>query len=136
MAYWLLKTEPGDYSFADLLREKRTTWSGIRNAAALKNLRAVAKDDQLLLYHTGDEKAVVGTAKVVKPAYLPAGEKDPKAIAIDIAPVRALDRPVTLKQIKADPRFAEWQLIKIGRLSVVPTQRDQFEAILALGESD
>jgi predicted RNA-binding protein with PUA-like domain len=132
MAYWLLKTEPSDYSFADLLREKRVVWSGVSNAVALKNMRAMAKGDELLMYHTGDEKAVVGTATVAKPAYPDPAEEDPKLVAIDIVPGKALAKPVTLAAIKADARFAEWALVKIGRLSVVPTTKAQYDAILSM----
>ena len=133
MAYWLLKTEPSEYSFADLVREKRAVWSGVSNAAALKNMRAMGKGDEVLIYHTGDEKAVVGTAVIAKSAYPDPDEDDPKRVVADVAPKKALAKPVTLAAIKADPRFAEWGLVKIGRLSVVPTSKEQFLAILAMG---
>jgi len=133
MAYWLLKTEPSEYSFADLVHEKRAVWSGVSNAAALKNMRAMAKGDEVLIYHTGDEKAVVGTAAVAKAAYPDPNEKDAKLVVVDIAPRKPLAQPVTLATIKGDPRFAEWGLVKIGRLSVVPTTKEQFAAILAMG---
>ena len=133
MAYWLLKTEPSEYSFADLVREKRAGWSGVSNAAALKNMRAMAKGDEVLMYHTGDEKAVVGRAVVAKAAYPDPNEKNAKLVVVDITPRKPVGKPVTLAAIKADPRFAEWGLVKIGRLSVVPTTKEQFAAILALG---
>ncbi len=135
MSHWLLKTEPSEYSFADLVREKRTVWSGISNAAALKNLRAVKKGDDLLIYHTGDEKAVVGLAQVAREAYPDPSDPDPKHVVIDIIAKKPLPAPVTLATIKADKRFAEWALVKIGRLSVVPTTAEQFAAILKLAGS-
>ena len=134
MAYWLLKTEPSTYSFADLLREKRTVWSGVSNAAALINLRAMKIGDQLLVYHTGDEKAVVGLAKVVKAAYPDPNEDNPKLVAVDIEAEVPLKRPVTLAEIKGDARFAEWGLVKVGRLSVVPTTKEQWAAVMALAK--
>ncbi len=132
MAYWLLKTEPGTYSFDDLVRDKKTTWNGVSNAAALKNMRAMATGDDLLIYHTGDEKQVVGTARVTKAAYPDPAEKDERLVVIDLKPGKRLAKPVTLATIKADKRFAGWDLIRIGRLSVVPTTAPQFEAILEL----
>ena len=132
MAYWLLKTEPSDYSFADLQREKRVVWSGVSNAAALKNMRAMGKGDEVLIYHTGDEKAVVGLASVVKAAYPDPKQKDARLVVVDLAAKSALKKPVTLATIKGDVRFAEWGLVKIGRLSVVPTTKEQFEAVLKL----
>jgi predicted RNA-binding protein with PUA-like domain len=131
MACWLLKTEPSQYSFADLLREKRTTWSGVSNAAALQNIRAMAKGDQVLIYHTGDQRAVVGTGSIFKGPYT--AQPNTKLAVVDVAAGKALKRPVTLAQIKADRRFADWALLKIGRLSVVPTTPEQFAAILELG---
>ena len=135
MAHWLLKTEPSDYSFDNLLREKRVVWSGVSNAAALKNMRAMQPGDELLLYHTGSEKAIVGTATVLKGAYPYPKATNPKLLAIDIAAKDALPRPVTLGEIKKDSRFAQWGLVKIGRLSVVPTTPGQFAAILKMADS-
>ena len=132
MAYWLLKTEPGTYSFDDLVRDKKTTWNGVSSAAALKNMRAMAIGDELLIYHTGDEKQVVGTARVTKAAYPDPAEKDERLVVIDLKAGKSLAKPVTLATIKADKQFAGWALIRIGRLSVVPTSAAQFEAILEL----
>ena len=132
MAYWLVKSEPSDYSFNDLTKEGHTTWSGVKNAAAQKNMRAMQSGDQVLFYHTGDEKAVVGLAKVVTAAYPDKQDKSGKAVVVELAAVRSLSKPVTLAAIKADPRFKEWGLVKIGRLSVVPTTAADFKAVLAL----
>lgn len=125
MNYWLLKTEPSDYSFDDLLKELNTTWTGVSNALALKHLRSIQKGDTLLIYHTGNEKSVVGTARVTK--------ADPRGGAIGIEPGQRLKNPVSLATIKSDKRFSAWPLVTIGRLSVVPTTPVQFQAILELG---
>lgn len=132
MAHWLLKTEPSTYSFDDLVREKSTTWNGVSNAAALKNLRATKVGDHVFIYHTGDEKQVVGTATVVKAAYPDPAENDDKLVVIDLRAGKPLKTPVTLAQIKADRRFAGWDLIRIGRLSVVPTSPEQWAAVMEL----
>jgi predicted RNA-binding protein with PUA-like domain len=120
MARWLLKTEPSTYSFADLQREKKATWDGISNAAALKNLRTMKKGDTLFIYHTGDERAVVGIAEVTSKPYPDPKEDNEKLVVVDLKPKKALARPVTLDTIKSDKAFAGWDLLRIGRLSVVP----------------
>lgn len=130
MAYWLLKTEPSAYSFEMLAKEKRTAWTGVKNAAARIHLRAMKRGDTVLIYHTGGEKAVVGIARVVKEAYPdPTVKADGNAVAVEIAAERELPKPVALAQIKADKRFAGWDLLRIGRLSVVPTTEAQFDAV-------
>src|SRR3954462_12702520 len=110
MAYWLLKTEPSEYSFEDLVKEGKTKWTGISNPVALKNLRAMKAGDGLLIYHTGKEKAVVGTGKVLKVA-----DGEPPVIQVQAG--KRLTKPVTLAEIKGDKRFAGWDLVRIGRLS-------------------
>jgi predicted RNA-binding protein with PUA-like domain len=120
---WLLKTEPSDYSFARLQKEKRTTWSGVKNAQALIHLRGVKKGDEIFIYHTGDEKSVVGVARA-------AG--DAKGGVVDVTAVRALAKPVTLAAIKADSRFKDFALVRISRLSVMPVTDAQWKAILKL----
>jgi predicted RNA-binding protein with PUA-like domain len=132
MAYWLLKTEPGEYSFNDLVRDKKATWNGVSNAAALKNMRSMAAGDEVLIYHTGDEKQVIGTARVTKPAYPDPTAKDERLVVVDLRAGKALPKPVTLAQIKADSRFEGWDLLRIGRLSVVPTSSAQWAAIMDL----
>jgi len=132
MAYWLLKTEPGTYCFDDLVREKTTTWNGISNAAALKHLRSAKVGDHVFVYHTGDEKQIVGTATVVKAAYPDPAENDDKLVVIDLRAGNPLKKPVTLAQIKADRRLAGWDLVRIGRLSVVPTSPEQWNAVMEL----
>lgn len=126
MATFLFKTEPSTYAFADLQRDKRTTWDGVANAAALITLRSVKKGDEVFIYHSGDEKAVVGLAQAKsdafadpkQPGLTPGGE--PKFAVVDLVPVKAVPTPVTLAAIKADRRFADFALVRIPRLSVMP----------------
>lgn len=132
MNRWLLKTEPSTYAFADLVRDGRTTWDGVSNPVALGHLRAMKKGDEALVYHTGDEKAAVGIARVASDPYPDPKQKDPRLVVVDLEPVRALPRPVTLKAVKADPRFADFALVRISRLSVMPVTDAQWKALLAL----
>ena len=120
MARWLLKTEPDTYNWDQLVRDKRTTWDGVANATALKHIRAMKKGDVALIYHTGDEKAAVGVAEVASAPYPDPNEDDEKLVVVDLKARKKLARPVTLAEIKADPTFAGWDLLRIGRLSVVP----------------
>jgi len=126
---WLFKEEPTHYSWDDLVREKKTVWSGVRNPVAQKHLRSVKKDDRIFYYHTGNEKAVVGEAKAAGDAY--PDPKDPagKLYSVDVAPVRRLARPVTLKEIKADDSFREFPLVRISRLSVMPVTDAEWRRI-------
>src|SRR5438034_11358892 len=127
MAYWLLKTEPSTYSFADLVRDKQTRWDGITNPAALKLLRSAAVGDRALVYHTGGEKAAVGECEIVKAAY--ADPKDPKLSVIDVRAGPPLAKPVTLAEIKKDAEFADSPLVRQGRLSFVPLTERQWRRI-------
>lgn len=126
MATFLLKTEPDTYSYADLVRETRTAWTGVSNAAALIHLRSMRPGDECFIYHTGDEKSVVGLAKVKKGPYedpeQPGTTQDgaPKFAVVDLVPVRAAKTPLSLASIKADKRFADFALVKQSRLSVMP----------------
>lgn len=134
MATFLFKTEPSEYSFADLVRDKRATWSGVGNPQALIHLRACALGDQVLVYHTGSERAVVGLAEIAgeprpDPSVQPA---DPRRTVVDIAPVRRLASPVALAAIKADERFADFALVRQSRLSVMPVPAGLARAILAM----
>lgn len=133
MATYLFKTEPSEYSFDDLVRDKRTAWTGVTNAQALISLRLCKKGDEVLVYHTGDVKAVVGLAKVVKSAYPDPEAGDPKLVAVDIAPVRALPKTVTLAAIKADARFKDFLLVRNSRLSVMAVPAELDAAIRRLG---
>jgi predicted RNA-binding protein with PUA-like domain len=135
MARWLLKTEPSTYCFDQLVKDKKTTWDGVANATALQHLRAMKKGDAVLIYHTGGEKAAVGVAEVASNPYPDPKRDDEKLVVVDLKPKRRLARPVTLPQIKADPAFAGWDLLRIGRLSVVPVPDTMWARIEALSES-
>lgn len=126
---WLLKTEPSAYSYADLEREGRAVWDGVTNPAALKNLRAMNVGDAVVIYHTGDERAAVGLAGVVRAAYPDPKAKDPRLVAVDLKPVRRLAKPVTLDAIKATAAFKDSPLVRQGRLSVVPLSAEQWKAL-------
>ena len=131
---WLLKTEPGEYSYDDLEREKRGRWDGVTNPVALRNLRAMKAGDRVLVYHTGDEKAVVGLAEVVGEAYPDPKAKAERLVVVDVEPRGRLARPVTLAEMKAMAEFAESPLVRQGRLSVVPLTAPQWKAVLARGQ--
>ena len=135
MAYWLLKTEPATYAWDDLARDKSATWDGVSNALALKHVRAMAKGDLALIYHTGEERAAVGVAQVTSAPYPDPGGDDERMAVVDLKPQRRLDRPVTLADIKADPAFAGWDFLRIGRLSVVPVPEPMWARILELAKS-
>lgn len=132
MANWLLKTEPSTYSFDDLVRDKRTTWDGVSNPVALKHLRAMRKGDQAFVYHTGVEKAIVGLARIASDPFPDPKLDEASRVVIDLEPGRALRKPVTLAAVKADRRFAEFALVRISRLSVMPVSPDQWKHILAM----
>jgi predicted RNA-binding protein with PUA-like domain len=132
MSYWLLKSEPESYAYADLVRDGTTVWDGVANNAALKHMRDVKPGDQALIYHTGDERQAVGVAEVTSLPYPDPRGDDPKLVVFDIRSARALARPVTLAAIKADPFFADFALVRQGRLSVVPVTPDQWERLLAM----
>ena len=121
---WLLKTEPSDYSFQDLVRDGTAAWTGVTNATAVKNIRAMKKGDDVVVYHTGNEKAAVGTARVASPAR--DDPKEPRSAVVDLRAGKALPRPVPLAELKADPLFSGSPLVTIGRLSVVPLTEEQF----------
>lgn len=132
MNYWLLKTEPETFSWDDLARDKKTGWDGVRNFQARSHLKAMKKGDLAFVYHTGDEKAVVGIAKITKENY--PDPKDNEWVAVEIAPVNKLKNPVGLAQIKADKRFTSMVLVKASRLSVQPVKKEEFDMIVALSE--
>jgi len=130
---WLLKTEPSAYGYADLEREGQAVWDGVTNPVALKNLRAMAAGEEAFIYHTGDEKAVVGTARVARAAYADPKKGDPRLVVVDVEATGRLKTPVTLAEIKALPAFADSPLVRQGRLSVVPLTRAQWKAIAERG---
>ena len=134
MKHWLLKTEPGTYSWADLARKKRDRWDGIRNHQARNNLAAMSVGDPALIYHSGGDKSAVGLAKVAKAAYPEPGADDPRWLAVDVAAVRSLERPVTLAEMKKDPKLVAMALLKQSRLSVVPVTKAEFDTILRMAK--
>jgi predicted RNA-binding protein with PUA-like domain len=129
---WLFKEEPTHYGFDALLEDKQTIWSGVKNPLAQKHLRTVRKGDRIFYYHTGDEKAVVGIAKALGDAYADPVDKSGKQSVVDVAPVRRLRRPVTLKEIKADRAFKDFALVRLSRLSVMPVTDAEWKRIEAL----
>jgi predicted RNA-binding protein with PUA-like domain len=129
---WLVKEEPENYNFDQFVAEGRTVWSGVRNPVAQKNLRAMKKGDRVFFYHTGKQKAVVGTAKVSVPAYPDPNDKTGTLVVVEMVPDKKLKRPVTLAEIKAAGRFADSPLVRIPRLSVMPVTDEQWEAIEAM----
>ena len=131
-ACWLVKQEPSVYPFSRFVEEGHATWDGVRNAQARNNLRAMKKGDSVLFYHSGEGKAIVGLAKVTRAAYPDPSATDGDWVAVDLAPVRALRRPVTLATIKADAMLNTMALVKQSRLSVMPVTDAQFARILEL----
>jgi predicted RNA-binding protein with PUA-like domain len=126
---WLFKEEPTHYSFDDLVREGKTSWSGVRNPLAQKHLRQVRKGDRIFYYHTGNEKAVVAIAKAASDAYDDPKDKTGKLATVDVVPVEKLPRPVTLAEIKAKPAFRSFPLVRISRLSVMPVSDKEWAEI-------
>lgn len=129
MNLWLFKTDPDTYSWQDLQKNKKEIWDGVANPLALKNLRSVKKGDQILIYHTGKEKAVIGIAKAVSNAY---GEP----AVLDISPEKELAKHVTLSEIKSDPKLKSWDLVRLGRLSVMPATQEQWNEVLRLSREN
>lgn len=129
MSYWLLKTEPDCYAWDDLARDGKTVWDGVTNALALKHIRTMKKGDLALIYHTGGERQAIGIAEVTRAPYADPNADDERQVVIDLKPKRKLRRPVTLDEIKADPAFAGWDLLRISRLSVVPIPAPMWERL-------
>jgi predicted RNA-binding protein with PUA-like domain len=131
--FWLVKQEPFSYSWSDLVAEGHTSWTGVRNYAARNNLRQMRKADEVLFYHSGEEKAVVGIAKVIRTAYRDATAKEGDWSTVDLAPVRPLRRSVTLREIKSHPRLRGIPLVRQSRLSVMPLAESEFREIIKMG---
>lgn len=132
MSYWLVKSEPNVYSFDDLVKEKQTVWSGVRNYAARIHLKAMNKGDEVLFYHSNEGMEIVGIAKVSKEFYQDPTTEDTNWVAVDIKPVKKLKQPVPLSQIKQDKRLQEMALIRLGRLSVQPVTEKEWKIIMEL----
>ena len=132
MAHWLLKSEPSSYSWDQLVKDKHTSWTGVRNFQALANLKAMKAGDRCFFYHSGEGKEIVGIAEVVKAAYPDPTDKERKAVAVDVKAVEPVKQPVTLAAIKADPKFKEFKLVRQSRLSVVPVSDEHFKLLLKM----
>jgi predicted RNA-binding protein with PUA-like domain len=124
---WLFKTEPSVYSFQQLQKDKKTMWDGVANNLALKNLKDIKNGDLIFIYHTGDEKQAVGIARALSGAYPDPSKKDPKLLVVDVEPVKALPKPVTLAQVKADKKLADFDLVRNSRLSIMKVTDEQWE---------
>jgi predicted RNA-binding protein with PUA-like domain len=131
---WLFKTEPSVYSFQQLQKDKKTIWDGVANNLALKNLKDIQKGDLILIYHTGDERQAVGVARALGGAYPDPSKKDPKALVVDIEAVKPLPRPVTLGEVKANKTLASFDLVRLGRLSIMKVNDEQWKAIEEMAE--
>jgi predicted RNA-binding protein with PUA-like domain len=129
MGYWLIKSEPSAYSWDQLVKEKRTSWTGVRNPQATINLKAMKPGDRCFFYHSNEGKEIVGIAEVVKAAYPDPTDKAGKAVTVDVVPVGPVKQPVTLAAIKAEPRLEDFGLVRQSRLSVVPVNAEQWKLI-------
>jgi len=132
---WLFKSDPETYSLSDLEREGKTVWDGVTNNLALKHLRSVHKGDSVLIYHTGDERAILGIAEVLRDAYPDPKRKDSRLVVVDIKAVKRLQRPVSLDEIKKQASLKEFALVRLPRLSVMPVSESQWTELLALGKA-
>jgi predicted RNA-binding protein with PUA-like domain len=133
MNYWLVKSEPFKYSWDQFVKDKKTFWDGVRNYAARNNMKAMKKGDQVFWYHSNEGLAIVGIAEVVKEAYQDPTTEDPNWVVVDLKPVKALPKPVTLAELKADGSFGDMDLVRLGRLSVGTVKEDEYRKILEMG---
>ncbi len=134
MNYWLIKSEPNTYSWDDLVKKGRDHWDGVRNFKARNNIKAMKVGDQCLFYHSVNEKSVIGIAEVVKEFYQDPTTDDHRWYVMDVAPLRKLKRPVSLAEVKANPRLENMALVKYSRLSVQPVRPEEFDIILQMSE--
>ena len=131
--FWLVKSEPSSYSWSDFKRDGGTSWTGVRNYTARNNLRKMRKGDEVLFYHSGEEKAVVGIARVKRTAYADKTASEGDWSTVDLVPIKSLPRPVTLGEIKQAPRLKKIQLVRQSRLSIMPLSGPEFDRILKMG---
>ncbi|HMB96568.1 MAG TPA: EVE domain-containing protein [Tepidisphaeraceae bacterium] len=134
MAHWLLKTEPDCYNWDQLVRDKKARWDGVANATALKNIRSMKQGDTAFVYHTGDERAIIGIAQIISDPYPDPKAEDDRIAVVDLKPLKKLDNPVTLDAIKSDPTFAGWELVRISRLGVMPVPAAMWKRIEKLSK--
>jgi predicted RNA-binding protein with PUA-like domain len=132
-SYWLVKQEPESYSWENFKTDRGTSWTGVRNYTARNNLRAMSKGDEVFYYHTGEEKAVVGIARVTRTAYTDKTAKEGDWSTVDLVPIKPLPRPVTLAEIKKNPRLKKMPLVRLSRLSVSPLTAAEFREIIHMG---
>lgn len=133
MNYWLVKSEPFKYSWDQFVKDKKTHWDGVRNYAARNNLKAMAKGDHVLFYHSNEGLAIVGIAEVAKTAYQDPTTDDPNWVVVDLKPLKAIPKPVTLEAIKADPDFKDMDLVRLSRLSVGTVKPAEYKKIMKMG---
>ena len=133
MNYWLLKTEPSEYSYANLEEKKKAVWDGITNPLALKYIKGMKKDDLAFIYHTGDEKQIIGIATITGGAYPDPKDDTGKLSVVDVAPKQKFKKPVALSAIKSKKEFADWELVRMGRLSVVPVDEARWKLLKEMG---
>ena len=131
---WLFKTEPSVYSYQQLVKDKKTMWDGVKNNLALKNLKDIKKGDEIIIYHTGDEKAAVGIARALGGAYPDPSQKNPRLLVVDIEAVKSLPRPVTLAEVKANKKLANFDLVRLSRLSIMKVSDDQWNTLEAMSK--
>ncbi|MYC83135.1 MAG: EVE domain-containing protein [Acidobacteria bacterium] len=131
MAYWLLKTEPSDYAYADLEADRQTLWDGVGNNLALKHLRQIRRGDQALIYHTGRERMVVGIAEVTSDPFPDPERDDPRLVVVEVKPKRKLAIPIPLADIKSDPQLRDFDLVRLPRLSVMPVTDTVWKRLLS-----
>lgn len=130
MAHWLMKSEPGTYSWDDLVRDRKTEWDGVRNPTARLHLKAMKAGDEAFFYHSGEERQIVGIMRVTREAR--PDPKDPNWVSVQVEAVRPVDPPVTLKAIKGEPALAKMELVRLSRLSVSPVRDEEWRAVLAM----
>lgn len=134
VSYWLCKQEPSTYNLNMLQKDKKTTWDGVHNNLALKYMRQMKKGDLAFFYHSGDEKQIAGIMEVASSAYPNPKEKDPRFVVVDVKFKKKLQRPVTLGEIKANPKFKDWELLRISRLSVMPVSSQIWNEIIKISQ--
>ena len=131
--YWLLKTEPSTYAFTDLERDGSAVWDGVSNALALKHLRSMKRGGLAFVYHTGHKKQIVGMARVTRDPYPDPKGNDPRLVVVDLEPRERLPRPITLAEVKASAEFRDFELVRMGRLSVMPVSQSRWRKLLQMG---
>ena len=134
MAYWLLKTEPSVYSYDDLVRDKKTTWDGVANNTALLHMKSIKKGDLAFIYHTGDERAMTGIAEITSEAYPDPKEDNPKLLVFDLKPKQKLKNPVTLATVKSMKKYEKYDLVRLGRVSVMPVPEEYWNDFVKMSE--